>query len=161
MTFGTSLDRLAKGITIGVAVLFSIIIGGQLIPAYSIDPIGSGFLVLLVTAIYLGCFLFRPISYKLTGEWLIIHRLLNDIIINRNDIVNVREITHDDMRLTIRTFGVGGLFGYFGKFSNATIGKITMYATRRDKTVLVETPNKKLILKPDNPAEFVNQLVLK
>jgi Bacterial PH domain len=158
MTFGVSLDGLAKGITIGVTVLFSIIIGVQLIPAYKIDPLGSGFLILFLTLIYLCCILFRPMSYKLTADSLIIHRLFNDIVLNRKDILIVREVARADMRLTIRTFGVGGLFGYFGKFSNATIGKMTLYATRRDKTVLVETSDKKLILTPDNPAEFIIQL---
>lgn len=161
MTYETSLDKLAKSITLGVTVLFSLIIGVQLIPAYKIDPLGSGFLTLFLMSVYLFCVFFRPMSYKLTADSLIIHRLFNDIVINRKDILIVREVTRADMRLTIRTFGVGGLFGYFGKFSNATIGRMTLYATRRDKTVLVETSDKKLILTPDNPAEFIYQLELK
>ncbi len=161
MTYETSLDRLAKGITIGVTVLFLIIIGGQLIPFFKIDPLGSGFLILFLLVVYLCCVLFRPISYQLTGNSLIIHRLFSDIVINRRDILKVREVTRADMRLTIRTFGVGSLFGYFVKFSNSTMGEITLYATRRDKTVLIETLNKKLILTPDNPVEFINQLKLK
>ena len=97
-------------------------------------------------------------NYVLTNDNLVIHRLFNDIIIKRKDILTVREVSKIDMGLTIRTFGVSGLFGYFGKFSNSKIGKLTMYATRRNNSVLIETGTKKIILTPDNPLELVNQL---
>ena len=69
--------------------------------------------------------------------------------------MTAREISNNDMGLTIRTFGVGGLFGYFGKFFNSKIGRLTMYGTRRNNTVLIETDNKKIILTPDDPIEFL------
>ena len=159
MTFKTSLDRLAKGITIGIIVLFSFIIGGQLIPAYGLDPIRSLFLIGLLIAICLFCFLFRPLTYVLTNDNLVIHRLFNDVIIKRQNIVTAREVNKKDMGLTIRTFGVGGLFGYFGKFSNSKIGRLTMYGTRRNNAVLIETDKKKFILTPDDPIQFIRQLV--
>src|SRR6187402_1773752 len=99
MIFKTSLDGLAKGITIGVIILFSIIIGSQLIPSYGLDPIGSGFLIALLIAICSTCFLFRPLNYALTADKLIVHRLFNDIAINRTDILTVREVSKADMRL--------------------------------------------------------------
>jgi len=159
MTFKTSLDKLAKGITIGVIVIFSFIIGGQLIPAYGLDPIKSLLLIGLLTAICLLCYLFRPLTYILTNDNLVIHRLFNDVIIKRQSILTAREVNKRDMGLTIRTFGVGGLFGYFGKFSNSKIGRLTMYGTRRNNTVLIETAKKKFILTPDEPIEFVRQLL--
>lgn len=159
MTFKTSLDRLAKGITIGIIVLFSVIIGGQLIPSYLPDPIGSLLLIGLLTGTCLFCFLFRPLNYVLTNDNLVIHRLFNDVTIKRQNIIMAREVNEKDMGLTIRTFGVGGLFGYFGKFSNSKIGRLTMYGTRRNNTVLIETANKKFILTPDEPVEFVRQLL--
>jgi hypothetical protein len=158
MTFKTSLDGLAKGITIGVIILFSVIIGGQLIPSYELDPIGSTVLIGLLFGICLFCILFRPLTYVLTSDKLIIHRLLSDVANDRKDIVTTREISNGDMGLTIRTFGVGGLFGYFGKFSNTKIGRLTMYATRRNNSVLIETTSKKIILSPDDPIELVRQL---
>jgi hypothetical protein len=56
----------------------------------------------------------------------------------------------------IRTFGVGGLFGYYGKFANTKLGSMTWYATRKDRAILVRTiDNKKIILTPDEPEKFV------
>jgi hypothetical protein len=161
MTFRTSLDGLAKGITIGVIILFSVIIGGQLIPSIGLDPIKSLLLIGLLIGICLFCVLFRPLNYILTSEKLVIHRLFSDITIKRQDILTAREISNNDMGLTIRTFGVGGLFGYFGKFFNSKIGRLTMYGTRRNNTVLIETDNKKIILTPDDPIEFLRQLLIR
>ena len=159
MTFKTSLDGLAKGITISVIIVFSLIIVGQLVPSYGVDPVGSVFLSGVLVAICLFCALFSPMSYELTNESLIIHRLFSDITIKRKDILTVREVSKSDMLLTARIFGVGGLFGYFGRYSNHKIGKLNMYATRRNNTVLVETGNKKIILTPDDPRELVHQLM--
>ncbi|MBI3221345.1 MAG: hypothetical protein HYZ44_17675, partial [Bacteroidetes bacterium] len=71
MTFTTSLDRFAKGITIGVISLFAVIIGGQLIPSYGLDPIGSTVFIGLLVGICLFCMLFRPLTYVLTSDKLI------------------------------------------------------------------------------------------
>lgn len=55
------------------------------------------------------------------------------------------------MKWTIRTFGNGGLFGYFGKFYNAAFGKMTWYATRRNNYLVLSTSeNGKIVLTPDN-----------
>lgn len=156
MIYKTSLDNLAKGVTIGVTILFATIIVAQ----YSIIEDTGQAIPTYVTAvlllIYLIAFAFRPISYNVTADKLIIHRLFVDVKIDRNKIKSVELLDRDKMGLAIRTFGVGGLFGYYGKFANTKLGSMTWYATRRDKTVLVQTVgNKKIILTPDNPDKFV------
>lgn len=106
--------------------------------------------------IYLVPFAFRPDNYVLTIDKLIVQRPLSDVKINRSEIKSVEQIDKEKFIHTFRTLGVGGLFGYFGKFANTELGSMTWYATRRDKTVLVTTiDNKKIVLTPDNPEEFV------
>ena len=156
MTYKTSLDNLAKGITIGVTLLFAFIIIGQ----YSIIkdagraiPIYTTVTLLLV---YFIAFAFRPINYKLSADQLIIHRLLSDVKIERNQIKSVEYLDNEKIGCAVRTFGVSGVFGYYGKFGNLKIGSMSWYATRRNKTVLVQTiSNKKIILTPDEPERFV------
>jgi hypothetical protein len=156
MTYKTSLDNLAKGITIGVTIVFAIIIIGQ----YSIikeagkaTPIYTTVALLLI---YFLAFVFRPINYNLTADKLIIHRRFADVKIDRNQIKSVELLDKDKIGWTIRTFGVGGLFGYYGKFANRKLGSMTWYATRKDRTVLVQTvDNKKIILTPNEPDRFV------
>jgi hypothetical protein len=66
-------------------------------------------------------------------------------------------LDEQDIRSSVRTLGVGGLFGYFGKFANIKLGSMTWYATRTDRTVLVRTvDNRKIILTPDEPERLVS-----
>ena len=155
MNYPTSLDNLAKAITIGVTILFAVIIIAQfpVLPEAGWAPILTtvGFLL-----IYGIAYAFRPISYILTNEQLIIHRPFADVKIDRLQVKSVELLEEGKLRLSVRLFGVGGLFGYYGKFANSKLGNMTWYATRRNKAVLVLTmENKKIILTPDEPERFV------
>ena len=161
MTYKTSLDNLAKGITISITVLFAVIIIGQ----YSIIKDAGQAVPIYTTValilIYFIAFAFRPINYNLANGKLTIHRLLLDVNIDRVNIKSVELIDKDKIGWSLRTFGVGGLFGYFGYFANIKMGKMTWYATRKDRTVLLLTnDNKKIILTPDDPTKFVTDFYL-
>jgi hypothetical protein len=156
MTYKTSLDTAAILITVAITILFAGIICGQ----YSIiKDAGRAVPIYTTTAcvlIYFLGFVFRPITYITTDDELIIHRLLLNIHIKKSRIKSVELIDKKKIRGSIRIFGVGGLFGYYGKFVNFELGSMTWYATRRDRTVLIVTvDNKKIILTPNNPGSFV------
>lgn len=160
MKFKASLDKLAKVVTIAVTILFTSIIIGQLVLIPDSVQSTSFITVFILLLIYLIVFLFRPICYNITDESLVIHRPLTDIKIDLNDIKNVELLDKERLKWTIRTFGVGGLFGYWGRFANSKIGVMTWYATRRDKAVLITTfNNKKIVLTPDEPELFVSNII--
>ncbi len=160
MKFKASLDKLAKVVTIAVTILFTSIIIGQLVLIPDSVQYTSFITVFILLLIYLIVFLFRPICYNITDESLVIHRPLTDIKIDLNDIKNVELLDKERLKWTIRTFGVGGLFGYWGRFANSKIGVMTWYATRRDKAVLITTfNNKKIVLTPDEPELFVSNII--
>ena len=116
------------------------------------------FTTILLSLIYFGTFSFRPISYKLTDDKLIIDRPLFDIKIKRTEIKNVEQLDKGKLSWAMRIFGVGGLFGYSGKFINTKLGSMTWYATRRNNAVLVTTIyNKKIVLTPNEPEKFVTE----
>lgn len=158
-TYSTSLDKLAKIITLFVTVLFLAIIIGQFFMSGTApeDKIILVFVSFSLVLTYALCYLFRPIEYQLTDSQLIIHRLLKDVVIERSDIADLRQLAPEQLSGSIRTFGVGGLFGYFGEFSNPKLGSMTWYATRRDNAILVTTnDNKRLLLTPDEPTLLFN-----
>lgn len=160
MKFKASLDKLAKVVTIAVTILFTSIIIGQLVLIPDSVQYTSFITVFILLLIYLIVFLFRPICYNITDESLVIHRPLTDIKIDLKDIKNVELLDKERLKWTIRTFGVGGLFGYWGRFANSKIGVMTWYATRRDKAVLITTfNNKKIVLTPDEPELFVSNII--
>ncbi len=159
MKFAASLDKTAIVLTVLVTIVFAIIIGGQ----YAIIA-DAGRAVPIYTTV--GClliyglaFAFRPAGYVVTADEVIISRPLRDVHIKRADIRRVAALPARDLRASIRLFGVGGLFGYYGKYANSALGRTTWYATRRDTPVLVETTdNKKFILTPNDPSGFAKAL---
>jgi hypothetical protein len=161
MTYKASLDTFTKITTIGVTLLFAAIIIGQYpLIKYSgyAFPI---FTTVLIVLTYFIAFAFRPIDYKILANELIIHRLAGNVKILRSQIKSVEVLDKKKIAWSVRTFGVGGLFGYYGKFANAKLGPMTWYATRRDRTVIIRTLNNKIIiLTPDNPEEFVANFIM-
>ncbi len=156
MTYKTSLDRFAKVTSIAISILFAAIIILQ-ISFINFDgnavPLATSFTLLLI---YFGTFSFRPVNYKLTENELIIHRPLSDVSINRKEIKTVEQLDKTQLEWSWRIFGVGGLFGYWGKFTNKKLGSMTWYTTRKNKAVLIQTIyNKKIVISPDEPEKFV------
>jgi hypothetical protein len=156
MEYKASLDTLAKGITIGIFILL-IVIGQKSVRALLVAQgdtttilIHAGTLLLFV-AILLGCWLYAPKSYTLDSNELTINRPIGKVNIKLGDIKQVRTLADNEAKGTIRTFGVGGLFGYFGKFHTPGIGHSTFYATQRKNKILIVTSNdKKIVITPDD-----------
>ncbi len=151
------MDTLAIIMTFGVVILFVAI--GQnsvrtLLKFENIDfttiLIHSGILLLLV-AILLGSYLYSPQQYQIRNGQLVVKRPIGSKTMALNDITEIRKIKKGEMSGTIRTFGVGGLFGYYGKFHNSTFGHMTYYVTQRKNMILLKTKaEKKIIISPDN-----------
>ncbi len=155
-TFTTSLDKSNKIMTI---LLFLVVIAA-LVPGIIFTPEEAQFTiiftVILVVSLLVIAFLIRPNNYSVSPDKLLIHRIIKDVEINRNNIQSVQEIDESQIKNSLRTFGVGGFFGSFGTFWNDKLGKMTWYVTRKNNFVLVETKDqKKIILTPDKPEEFV------
>jgi Bacterial PH domain len=66
-----------------------------------------------------------------------------------------RTATPDDLRDCLRTFGNGGLFGYYGQFSTAKLGNCTWYVTNRSNAVVVVTSARTSVLSPDDVDGFL------
>lgn len=145
MKYKASLDKTAIIITILVSLLF-----GALIIFNFILP-----LAILLLIVYLICWHLKPLSYEIMAEEIIIRRLIKSVHINRTDIENLTLIDKDKLSGTIRTFGVGGLFGWYGKFSNNELGDMSWYLTRRDKPILIiSKTGKKVLISPDDAEAF-------
>jgi hypothetical protein len=155
-TFTTSLDKFNKITTIIVSVILILV----LLSTFCLTPEGEkatlNIIMVSLLLIFVIVFFFRPHNYFVSSDKLLIHRVLYNVEIDRNNIQSVQEIDESQVKNSIRTFGVSGFFGNFGKFWNSKLGSMTWYVTRRNNFVLVETKDhKKIILTPDKPEEFV------
>ena len=159
MKFTTSLDRLATIVTWGVSLLFITIIGVQVKELIHEFSTLSLIVIILLLLVYLFTFLLRPLHYTITDTALIIQRPLSSKKIARADIEALELFINGELNWAIRTFGVGGLFGYFGRFFKGSIGSMTWYATRRNKAVLIRTKKgDRIVVTPDDYEGFVTAL---
>lgn len=148
MIYKASLDKTALLITSLVTLMF----GALIVFNFSLP------LAIFLILIYLICMVLKPLSYEITQDELIIRRLIKSVRINRADIKSLELIEKATLSGTIRTFGVGGLFGWYGKFANSQLGAMNWYVTRRDKPVLIiKKDNKKILISPDQAEAFVTE----
>ena len=143
------------GVTVGVTLLFALII---FIPFFYYGNdlgllLSVGFALSLIYFIAYGL---SPSGYLLTQDKVIIRSLFRNIFILRSDIKSIERIYKEKLSGSIRTFAVGGLFGYFGKFVNSQFGQMTWYVTRLDKAILITTnDNQKFFISPDDTEKFI------
>lgn len=158
MKFKVSLDRPAKIITVSIVVLFSLL--SWLGTLHNFIPARPAiFPLLFLWVIILVCFVLSPRYYLVYDDRVIIKRLWRSVTIKRSDIRLCRTIAPQEIGALTRYFGVGGLFGYFGKFLSSKQGSLNMYATRQQNFVLLHiNSNRKIMLSPDEPAAFARKV---
>jgi hypothetical protein len=145
LRFPASYDRTAKIIS-GVVCLVLLVIVAV------VPNILIACLSLLVLAISLAC---APRGYAIEGRKILVTRFAGTVRIRLDDVRAARKATPDDLRGCIRLWGSGGLFGYYGLFSTAQLGKSTWYVTNRSNSVIVITGAKTVLFSPDDPDAFL------
>lgn len=156
MEYKTSLDKTAKWITLFVTVLFLGLSIFFIKNGYTSGQLIGFILVPSLLIIYGLAYGFHPSGFILEAGSMIIARPFINKSISYSEVTSIEPLDPDDIRNALRTFGVGGLFGYYGKFYNRKLGAMTWYLTRRDRLVLITTNNtKKIIISPDDPENFI------
>jgi hypothetical protein len=108
----------------------------------------------LLATVALFCYLYAPIAYELTGEELTVR-----LRWGRKVFPAVTGCATLSARppMGLRLWGNGGLFAATGIFWNPAYGVYRVYVTsaRYQDYVLVATRTRKILISPENPAEFV------
>ncbi len=156
MKYKASFDLISKIISIGI-ILFSILFCVAAIQELNNSPhtftdnrsiiLASLFLVCLI----LICFLFSIKFYELDNDFLIIHRPVGFVKFQISEIKEISIMNPGSLIGSIRLFGVGGLFGYYGKYYNFKMGHMTLYTTqKRNRILMTMITGKKIIISPDD-----------
>jgi hypothetical protein len=112
---------------------------------------------ILLWSIVLGCAAFGVYGYSIQDGKLKILRLGWSKDIQLSEINSVEE-KPNAMLGSFRRFGIGGVFGYIGHFSNSILGRYKAYATNTRQTVVIYTKEEQVVISPDNTKEFVASL---
>lgn len=117
---------------------------------------------LLLASAFLGlcaifAYLFGTQKYVVTANELIIKQRITEKRIPLDDIADLQ--VNPPLEGMIRTFGVGGLFGYFGKYYSQNLGSMKLYATQTDSQVLITTKTgEKLLISPDDAYRLAEEI---
>jgi hypothetical protein len=157
MEFSASKSFWIKAITFVLAVGFVMLAVG----AFLSEGVVSAMIfpaAILVLVIGLSYF-FSVRKYEITHDSIIVHRPFDMIKIPKATIATAQRVEKKDIRMSIRTFGIGGVFAYTGQFWNGKFGSMTWYVTRMDSAVLlIDSKKRKTVISPDNPEEFISVL---
>lgn len=156
--FSASLDRLTKIITTIVTIVFGSIVILGVTAAITEQEYGVVWVSVVTAAFYGIVWMYRPLRYTIGEKAVIIHRPFDKVIFPKADITEVALVESRSIRFALRTFGVGGIFGYFGSFYTSALGGMTWYLTRLDRAVLIRTKKAKILVSPDDRQRFIDAL---
>ena len=156
MKFKATLDKLTQILTALVVVVFVALI--FFLSNVSQIPIYGRVSLYIGVAILFGAYLFYPKYYQVDENSVTVKSPLFSRSISRTKIIEVKELPKEELQGSIRAFGSGGYFGYFGLFYNSQLKWMTWFGTQRKNYVLVRTEKWRYIFTPDNPQEFVSAL---
>ncbi len=120
---------------------------------YPPKPVISISSIILMFGAIIIAYCFVPRRIAVSDSQILIKNVFGSAIININEIESVER--WNKVGFNLRTFGIGGLFGYFGYFN----GKDSWYVTNIEKKVQIALKSgKKYILSPENPEELIHTI---
>jgi hypothetical protein len=149
-TFNAKLSKFSLFITI----VFNI---GLLIILFTLKESTQYRLVFMffTVLILVSTHMLHPLSYTVVPDAVKINRLLLPITIQTIDIIHIEKISVADLAITVRLFGSGGVWGYFGIYHSRVHGRLTMMATDMQQLILITTATTKYVISPEDTFAFL------
>lgn len=85
---------------------------------------------------------------------LIITHPIGRTVIEKSDVVKIEAIDRSELRGSLRLFGSGGFFGWFGIFCNSKLGTYRIYCGQLENLYLVKTQTKSYVISSTKPIEL-------
>lgn len=111
--------------------------------------------VLLVTMVF--SYLLSPSGYTIDEKNLTIVRMMRPVVIPLSGITKAEAAVPGLLYGSVRLVGNDGLWGRYGKYSNAALGRYYLYVRSGKGQLLIEAANK-YIIAPERPQEFLQSL---
>jgi len=103
------------------------------------------------------CYLYASRSYEIKDSQLIIKRLINNKTYDLSELHLAKRYSDVKSGMSVRSFGNGGVFGYWGWYYNRGFGKYFMHATSMKNLIILDFVDHKIGISPDDEA-FVREL---
>jgi len=151
--------RVLTALFSSLLIVIMLIIGVNVL-VNGLNPVPLVILALVNTVLILLTYAYTPITVELRDSCLVIRRALaKPVIVDYDSIDEV--IYVGKVRNLVRVFGVGGLFGAYGRFSATVLGKtmdVYLYSRGSKDCVLIRARGKNILIAVENPLEFAEAL---
>lgn len=156
--FNAPWGTLLKVISTLVTVLLLGIFGGMVLTGRASTVITMILYIAFPLLILFVSLLFTVRSYIVSGNSLLIRRLLWNTDI---DISMLSSAEYDPKAMTgsIKIFGNGGLYSFSGRYKSGKLGSFRVYVTDYKNCVIVKTAERTIVVSPENPELFVEILL--
>jgi hypothetical protein len=114
-------------------------------------------LALLPLVLLFGTALFTIRGYSISSDSILVQRLLWSTVLPRTGLESA-QVEPDAMRGSLRTFGNGGAFSFTGFYYNKRLGSYRAYVTDPRRAVVLRYANRRVVLSPAAPEDFVHDL---
>ena len=124
---------------------------------FLVSNLPSLFVVYIPLLILIGTICFTIRGYRITSDYLHIDRLFWRMRIDLHALQSAT-IDPEATKGSFRLFGNGGLYSISGLFWNKTLGKYRAFITDPKYSVVLKFPQRTIVLSPDNPQLFCQQI---
>ncbi len=153
--FKISWDLTLKIATTAITIFFVVI---TIYAFIGDDGKGAMFIAPFFALITFIVYLYAPKSYDITNTEIFVNRPGGKKTIQRSAIKSITIPNKKEMKWTWRTLGIGGMFGYYGSFTNSRFGDMTWFVTNRKNLVMVQAGYDRFVFSPDDVNGFINAL---
>ena len=85
---------------------------------------------------------------------IIITHPIGRTVIEMSQVLKIEAIDRSELRGSLRLFGSGGFFGWFGIFRNSKLGTYRLYSGQLENLYLIKTSTKSYIISSSVPIEL-------
>jgi hypothetical protein len=111
--------------------------------------------VLILGVLFSLTYVLRPYQYVIDELGISVHKQLWPKKIPFHNIASIETIAYKELKVRLRLWGSGGLWGWFGFFLSAEYGTLNMQITEKNNLLLVTTKDEKyIVLSPTQVIAF-------
>lgn len=116
-------------------------------------------ILLFIILIFVSVFIYAPKRISLSDEGLILYRGLGKVRLPYSEMADIRIYRPSDSVINIRTFGIGGVLGFIGRYYNKEIGHYISYVGDYSQAFLIQMKSgKKYVMSCNNAQEMVEEV---
>ncbi len=102
---------------------------------------------------------YRVLRYSLTEDTILVHRLSGKVELSILELVDTRVVNKEDGFRAIRTMGMGGLWGFWGRFYSTDLGHFKLYTTCWKPILFLHLKGKGWVgISPKDPVSIEKEL---